>query len=129
MREADVERFLPMNLSFVGVTSCGNILLIFSPPLSSTTPQGSRMAWCTCPVRCKGGREVAERTRTKHEKELRDQERQRLDQIFSPTALFHHQPLSRGDAAAMMIVLRASGVRGPVETTDDKAKRRHNQHR
>ena len=41
------------------------------------------MAWCTCPVR-KGGREVVERTRARHEKELRDKERQRIVQLCFP---------------------------------------------
>jgi len=35
------------------------------------------MAWCTCPIRCKGGREVADRTRAKHQKELRHRESER----------------------------------------------------
>ena len=42
------------------------------------------MVWCTCPVRCKGGREVAERTYSRHRKELRDQEHDRLVQRHLP---------------------------------------------
>jgi len=42
------------------------------------------MVWRTCPVRCKGGRDVAPRTRSKHEKELQDQVDQQLLQPFFP---------------------------------------------
>jgi len=42
------------------------------------------MAWCTCPIRCKGGREVADRTRAKHRKELRDEELERLAREYIP---------------------------------------------
>lgn len=41
------------------------------------------MVLCTCPIRCKGGREVTERTRAKHEKEIQEQERlQRIQKFF-----------------------------------------------
>ena len=76
--------FSIVNLNFVSDISHSDALYTSLSFLSSTASQVSRMAWCTCPVRCKGGREVAERTRTKHEKELHDKERQRLDQIFFP---------------------------------------------
>ena len=36
------------------------------------------MVWCTCPIRCKGGREVVKRTRSKHKKEIREKELQEL---------------------------------------------------
>ena len=40
------------------------------------------MVLCTCPIRCKGGREVTERTRAKHEKEIQEQERLQRIQKF-----------------------------------------------
>jgi len=42
------------------------------------------MVWCTCPIRCKGGREVAPRTRSKHERELQIHEDQQLIQRCFP---------------------------------------------
>jgi len=51
------------------------------------------MVWCTCPIRCKGGREVTARTRSKHEKELKDQEDQRIIQQWFPG-----RPASLSDA-------------------------------
>ena len=45
------------------------------------------MVWCTCPTRCKGGREVAERTRSRHKKEIRDKELQELLQRAFPERL------------------------------------------
>ena len=45
------------------------------------------MVWCTCPIRCRGGREVTERTRSKHKKEIRDKELQELLQRAFPERL------------------------------------------
>ncbi|KAF9642672.1 hypothetical protein BDM02DRAFT_1974976 [Thelephora ganbajun] len=45
------------------------------------------MVWCTCPVRCKGGREVAERTRSKHQNELQAKEDRRLIEQHFPERL------------------------------------------
>jgi hypothetical protein len=42
------------------------------------------MVWCTCPIRCQGGREVAARTRSGHQRELRDKEDLRLLQQYGP---------------------------------------------
>jgi len=42
------------------------------------------MVWCTCPTRCKGGREVSDKTRYRHEKKIRDKEYQRLLQKAFP---------------------------------------------
>ena len=42
------------------------------------------MVWCTCPTRCKGGREISPRTRTIHEKKYQEKERQRLLQQHFP---------------------------------------------
>ena len=52
---------------------------------NSTQPL-SRLAMviCTCPIRCKGGRDVAKKTRSKHERELRDQEDLRILQERFP---------------------------------------------
>ena len=44
------------------------------------------MVWRTCPVRCKGGREVSKKTRSKHQ-ELRDREHQQLLQQYFPEAV------------------------------------------
>lgn len=43
--------------------------------------------WCTCPTRCKGGREVAERTRARHEQAIRVKERQELLERAFPEGL------------------------------------------
>ena len=40
--------------------------------------------WCACPIRCKGGREVAHRTRARHEREIRVKERQQIVQLCYP---------------------------------------------
>ena len=45
------------------------------------------MVWCTCPTRCKGGREISARTRTKHEKKYQEKERQQLLQRHFPERL------------------------------------------
>jgi len=45
------------------------------------------MVWCTCPIRCKGGREVAKKTRAKHRKELRDRELERLVREHLPDSI------------------------------------------
>ena len=42
------------------------------------------MVWCTCPIRCKGGREVSQRTYSRHEKELQDEEDHKLLQQYFP---------------------------------------------
>ena len=43
------------------------------------------MVLCTCPIRCKGGRNVSERTRSAHEREIQEEERQRRLQKFFPS--------------------------------------------
>ena len=45
------------------------------------------MARCTCPTHCKGGREVSERTLSRHRKKLRDQEHRQLIQQWFPERL------------------------------------------
>jgi len=42
--------------------------------LTSTFPRDLPMAWCTCPIRCKGGCKVADSTRARHQKEFLDRE-------------------------------------------------------
>ena len=52
-------------------------------PSTLPTPRPT-MVRCTCPIRCKGGRDVTERTRSKHEKELRDKEHEELIRKYFP---------------------------------------------
>ena len=42
------------------------------------------MVWCTCPTRCKGGRDVCNRTHSRHERELQDDEARRLLPVRCP---------------------------------------------
>ena len=60
------------------------ILERYSVTQYSPYPSHLTMVWCTCPTRCKGGREVAERTRSRHKKEIRDKEHQELLQGAFP---------------------------------------------
>ena len=55
------------------------------------------MVWCACPIRCKGGCNVSQRTFSRHEKELQDKEDQELLQKYfsDHTALLSDAPRRR----------------------------------
>ena len=55
------------------------------------------MVWCACPICCKGGRNVSQRTFSRHEKELQDKEDQELLQKYFPdhAALLSDAPRRR----------------------------------
>lgn len=57
-----------------------NTLIIFIADFPSVLS----MEWCTCPIRCKGGRKVSKSTRSRHEKEIRDEKHKRMAQMFFP---------------------------------------------
>lgn len=42
------------------------------------------MVWCTCPARCKGGRQVSRKTHSRHKKELEGNEREQIIRQFFP---------------------------------------------
>ena len=42
------------------------------------------MVWCACPIHCKGGHNVSQRTFSRHEKELQDKEDWELLQKYFP---------------------------------------------